>query len=96
MATDPSLQSIEAKLETLVKCMEQMNRRDRPRTAGGFVRSIITLVPVFIVIWGSWYFSQHADELMNKVIEQSASAAAKNSQATLDQLKQKYNIRIQE
>jgi hypothetical protein len=42
--------------------------------------SIITIIPVLIVVWSSWYFYKHGAEIMQKLVEQSAQSAAKYSQ----------------
>ena len=79
----PSLERIEVQLQTIVDAMESMNRRDRLRTVGGFFRSIISLIPVLLVIWSAWYFYLHGDELMKKLIDQTTSAAASKASTSL-------------
>ncbi len=91
---DPaSLERIEVQLTTLVDTLDRMNRRDRLRTIGGFFRSIMTILPVLLVLWSAWYFAQHSEEIMKKIIDQTTeAAAAKTSSMTFDELKQKYGL----
>ena len=67
-------------LEQILLHLERMDRRDRLRTIGGFVRTLIAVIPVIIFLWGSWYAYMHYDELLRKVAEESAKQAAKYTQ----------------
>ena len=53
-----------------------MDKRDRLRTWGGFLKGIISIIPVAVFIFGLWYFSQHGDEIMAKIARQAAEQAA--------------------
>lgn len=88
----------EARLNTIVDILERMNSRDRWRTAGGFVRSLISLIPMALFVWSTVYFFLHSDEIMKKIVSLSAEAAVQSQQAGggnsdfINQLKQQYGI----
>lgn len=54
----------------------KMDKRDRLRTMGGFVRTIIGIVPVALLLWSTWYFFTHGDEILKKISAQAALSAA--------------------
>ncbi len=64
------------KLDTIIEHLKRMDRRDRLRMAGGFIRGLITIIPVLAFIWGGWYFYNHGEEVMAKIARQAAEQAA--------------------
>lgn len=84
--------SIEEKMDQILVYLHHMDRRDRLRTAGGFIRGIIALVPLALFLWSAWYFYEHGDELMKQMTEQAAKSAAEYSQdqagSLMEQLEQ--------
>jgi len=76
--SDP--QSIESKLDEIVMLMHAMNRRDRLRTMGGFFRGLISIIPIAILAWSTWYFIAHGEELMNRITKQAAEQAQQSVQ----------------
>lgn len=83
------------KLDEIVTILDHMNRRDRMRMIGGTVRSILTLIPLVLVLWSAWYFSQHSAALMKMIADQAAKSAAaysqKQSSGMLDEFMKKYS-----
>lgn len=53
-----------------------MDARDRLRTWGGFFRSLISIIPIILILWSSWYFIKHGPELMKMIADTAASSAA--------------------
>lgn len=88
--------TVETQLDEILMHLRKMDKRDRIRTWGGFVRSLIALVPLVLVLWSGWYFAQHWDEIMKKVADTAASSAAeytkKQSQGMLDQFMDQYAV----
>ncbi len=76
----PGENSTEDKLDAILFHLERLDRRDRLRTIGAFFRSIITIVPVLLLLWASWYFAQHSQEIMTQIATITAQQAAKYSQ----------------
>jgi hypothetical protein len=78
-------------LEQILVHLERMDRRDRLRTVGGFVRTIISLVPMVIFLASMWYVYKHTDELITKVSQEAAKQAAaytqEQSAGIIDQLR---------
>lgn len=64
------------KLDTIISHLERMDRRDRLRTIGGFVRSLITLVPAILFILSALYLYRNFDDVLERVTAESAKQAA--------------------
>ena len=73
--TEPS-SGIDGKLDQIVEYLHRMDRRDRLRTLGGFLRGVIGLIPIVITLAGAWYLYKHGDELLLKITKQAAEQAA--------------------
>ena len=76
----PSLMSettstMDAKMDTIIEYLERMDKRDRLRTIGGFVRSLLGMIPLLLTLWGVWYMFSHGDEILQKITEQAAHQA---------------------
>lgn len=79
----------EQKLDLIATYLERMDRRDRMRLWGGYVHSLLTLIPMLFFIWSTWYLYTHFDDIMGNVMRQSAqSAAAASGQSYENVLKQ--------
>lgn len=74
--TSPAKTTTDEKLQQIVQHLERMDKRDRLRTYGGFVRSILGLIPLAILLGTVWYGYNHADDLLQKITEQAAKQAA--------------------
>ncbi len=90
----PPQENIEKKLDAILFHMERMDRRDRWRTFGGFFRSIISLIPIIILVWSTWYFIVHKDEIFRDIIKMSAQAtmdSARNIEpASIQRMMEQY------
>jgi len=64
------------KLDQILTHLSQLNRRDRLRTIGGFIKGVITIIPVVILIGGIWYAYKYGDQLLEKIAQQAAKQAA--------------------
>ena len=84
----PSNEGIPEKLDTIIIQLDALNRRDRLRTWGSFARGLISLIPMAIFLWSIWYFTQHADELLKKIADESAKAAATYTENKSNELMQ--------
>ena len=82
---------VEEKLDEIVTILDKMNRRDRLRTFGGFIRGMIGIIPVLGFILGMYYFYYHGDELMGRIAEQAAQQAAKVTQQNAGNLMEQLN-----
>ena len=65
------------KLDAIVRHLERLDKRDRLRTWGGFVRAILGFIPLVIFIVSTWYLYNHADDILKKITEQAAEQALK-------------------
>ncbi|MBP9774145.1 MAG: hypothetical protein KBD00_06015 [Candidatus Peribacteraceae bacterium] len=92
----PDTTNIEQKLDAILEYMQRMDRRDKWRMIGGFIRSLIAIIPIIIVIWSSYYFAMHWEEIMKNITEMSVAAAKQSAQGTsdsmIDSIKTKYGI----
>jgi len=66
---------IQERLDDIVLYLEKMDRRDHLRMIGGFFKSIIALIPIAIVVWSSWYFYAHSDEILSKITSMATKQA---------------------
>ena len=91
---DKTTPSVTEQLDEVIAILDRMNRRDRMRMIGGTIRSILTLIPLVLVLWSAWYFSQHSAELMKMIADQAAKSAAaytqKQSGGMLDEFMKQY------
>jgi len=96
MPTDTRPKTNDEKLDAIVQHLEQMNKRDRLRTIGGFIRGLLGLIPLVVLLWSLWYFAQNGEALMKMIANQAASSAAQytqgQSQGLLDELTKKYSF----
>ncbi len=72
----PASTDIEQKLDIIVACLDRMDRRDRLRTWGAFVRGILGLIPLLFFLFSIWYIAKHGDELLIKITQEAARQAA--------------------
>ena len=76
----PAKLSSEDKLDKIVHYLERMDRRDRWRTYGGFVRGLLGILPLLILLGSLWYTYTHLNELLGKVAGEAAKQAAHYTQ----------------
>jgi hypothetical protein len=74
---------MEEKLDLIVLYLHRMDRRDRIRTVGGFVRGMLGLIPLILLVWSYWYFLQHGEEFMKKITSEAVRQSAEYSQGSL-------------
>lgn len=79
------------KLDIIIEHLERMDRRDRMRTWGSFVKGMISIVPMLAFIYGLWYFSQNGDAVLEKIAktaaEQAAAVTTQSADGIMQQLK---------
>lgn len=88
--------TIETKLDEIIEHLRRIDKRDRLRMWGGFVRSMIAIIPLLFFLWSIWYFYEHGDDLMKQIANiaaQSAAEATKNQgQGFFDEMMQQYSV----
>ena len=72
----PPPQTLEQKLDQIILHLEKLDKRDRWRTIGGFFRFLINLIPLALLLLGSWYFVNHTSEFIKMMTDQAAKSAA--------------------
>lgn len=91
MGKSPAPLSNDEKLDVIIMHLSRMDRRDRLRTIGSFIRGIIGLIPIIIVLAATWYTVKYGDTLLQKITsmaaEQAGRVAVQNS-GIVDQLNQ--------
>ncbi len=96
-ASESNNAALEAKLDSILAYLDRMNRRDRVRMVGSFVRSMLSLIPLAVFLWSLWYFANNSEDLLKKIANTAASSAAKytqqSSQGMLDELMKKYQTK---
>ena len=79
--------SIESKLDEILAFMHRAERRDRWRTAGGFIRGMLGIIPLAVLLGSLWYFYTNGEELMSELMDQTIQRSTEYSQESLmDQL----------
>jgi hypothetical protein len=76
--------STDEKLDQILLCLQRMDARDRWRQIGGFIRGVLTLVPIFIFLVSAWYFYQHGPEVLKQLTDMTVKSAASFSQQGLE------------
>jgi hypothetical protein len=66
------------RLDRILMHIQRIDSRDKMRTWGGFLKSIIT---IGLIVWSTWYFYVHGEELMTKIAETAANQAKKASES---------------
>ncbi len=64
----------------MIAYLERMDRRDGRRMVGGFFRFLISLIPMALLIWSTWYFFVHSDEIIGKMTQAAAKQITGTSQ----------------
>ena len=75
--------TVDEQLESIVQHLQRMDRRDRLRTWGGFVRSIIGLIPLAISLFTLWYLYQYGDQVLRDIFEEASKQTTKQLQQFL-------------
>lgn len=84
----------DGKLEEMLLHLRRMDKRDKMRMWGSFVKGIIGIVPAIIFLWGTWYLYQNGDAVLQKIAAEAAQQAAKvTEQSAGSILQQLQNIR---
>lgn len=90
------VRTMDDKMDEILLHLRRMDRRDRLRTWGGFVRALISLIPILILIWSIWYFAEHGQDLMKEIANTAASSAAEytkgQSKSLYDEILNKYQV----
>ncbi len=88
--------TIENKLDEIIEHLRKLDARDRLRTWGGLLKTLITIIPIILLLWSTWYFITHGQELMKMLSDQAASSAAQytktQSESLYDQLMKQYSV----
>ncbi|MDD4287941.1 MAG: hypothetical protein PHO20_04450 [Candidatus Peribacteraceae bacterium] len=79
MPPSPSIKEPDS-LEQILTILKRMDRRDRMRTIGGFIRSVLSLIPIVIVVFFTWYTIKYGDQLLEKITSMAAQQAGKVAQ----------------
>lgn len=80
------------KLDIIIELLERMDKRDKLRMVGGFYRGLLSLIPILLLIWSTWYFIAHGSELMSQITKQAVQQSADYQQNSLmDQFNQYMN-----
>ncbi len=96
MSKDVMPVTTEDKLDVIIRHLEAMDRRDRLRTTGAFIRGMLGLIPLIVFVWSIWFFANNYEQVLGEITKQAATAAAEatksGGQGMLDELMQKYGV----
>ncbi len=86
--TDP-VSRIEERLDHVITVLDHMNRRDKWRTVGGFIKGAVTIIPTLILLLSSVYLYLYGSDLIQYLIkETTAQTQQQMQQSFIDQLMQ--------
>ncbi len=64
-------------LEQILTILKRMDRRDRIRTTWAGIRGVLSLIPIVIVVFLTWYTIQYGDQLLEKITSMAAEQAGR-------------------
>lgn len=83
--TDP-VSRIEERLDQMISLLDHMNRRDKWRTVGGFIKGAVTVIPTLILLLSSVYLYLYGSDLIQYLIkETTAQTQQQVQQSFIDQ-----------
>ncbi len=92
-ATEPVKLTMEEKVDKIVHHLERMDKRDRLRTIGGFIKGVLGFIPLLVMLGSLWYVYNHGAELMKEIASEAAKQAASyTQQGSSDIMKQFQNM----
>ena len=84
------------KLDEIILHLKRMDKRDRMRMWGSTLHTIITLIPLVLLVVSSWYFLTHWQDVMKQVTSMAPSSAAEytknQSQGFFDSIMKQYAV----
>jgi len=86
----PTPRSAEATLELILHRVEEMNRRDKLRTWGAFVRGLLGIIPLAVFLASLWYVYNNGEALLEKMAQQAAKQAAIYTQEQADGMMERF------
>ncbi len=79
------------KLDQIIEYLHRMDRRDRLRTIGSTIKSLISIGTLVFFIWSGWYLSTHTDDILKKITDQATKSAMSNQAAITEQITNMLN-----
>lgn len=77
--TDPASR-IEERLDHMIRLLDHMNRRDKWRTIGGFIRGTVMIIPTVLILLSSVYLYLYGSDLIQELIKQTTQQASEQVQ----------------
>jgi hypothetical protein len=59
------------RLDVIITYLRRMDRRDKWRTVGGFFRGLVSLIPIILLLWGTYYLYENSDEILTKITQET-------------------------
>ncbi|PIR53342.1 hypothetical protein COU76_01800 [Candidatus Peregrinibacteria bacterium CG10_big_fil_rev_8_21_14_0_10_49_10] len=84
--------TVEDRLDIIIAHLQRMDKRDRLRTIGGFIKGVLGLIPLILMLASVWFVYVHGDELLKKIAQQAAEQAASFTQNSAGDLMQRINV----
>lgn len=83
-------QSVEEKLDVIIRYLHLLNRRDKWRTIWGTFHGFLVFIPMLLTLFSLWYFYAHSAELMQNIMGGMFRAGGNSSQPSIMQQIQDY------
>ncbi|MDD5623117.1 MAG: hypothetical protein PHI23_00185 [Candidatus Peribacteraceae bacterium] len=91
MAKQQPATTTDEKLDLIIEHLRHLDNRDRWRTIGGFLRSLLHIAYLVIIVASIWYTFKYSDVILKKITEQAAEQAARITQQNTGNLMQELN-----
>jgi len=87
----PPRRDMEQTLDLMLECLQRMDRRDRFRTISSTIHTVLSLIPLLIVLGSFWYVYQYGEVLLKRIAQAAAEQAANYSSGSLDDLMKQFD-----
>ena len=86
--------STDEKLDLMVTYLHRMDRRDRLRTIGGCVSSLIRFIPIAVLLFAMWYMYNYGEQLITDFSKRAAQAAAEATKVQMQESRDSFTDQL--
>ncbi len=79
-------QTVEEKLDVIIKYLHRIDKRDRIRMWSGTVHSLMTLIPLILTLVSLWYFYAHSADLLKGMMGFGGGGSATSQPSIMQQI----------
>lgn len=84
-------QSVEEKLDVIIKYLHRIDKRDRIRMWSGTIHSLLMFIPVILTLLSLWYFYAHMGEIIGGMVGgMMPGGGSADQQSIIDQIQEYF------